>query len=156
MRHHHSTEHTHDNKHASFGKRRGHPALRGHRPINPDKEKFVDERKPYNGHERDDSPFNLLIGIGEKHDRHKKRSQHSSPYNRNIEQHFQCDGSTQNLCQRSRDGSQHRRTKNRTGYPFGSIFGGSFRKAKSGDNPQVSNIMLKDDQHNRGQGNHPQ
>ena len=156
MRHYHRSQHAHDYQHTSFGKRRSHPPRCCSRPVYLHQEKFINKRKSDDRHKRNDGTFYFFIGIGEKHDGHKKRSQHSSPYNRNIEQHFQCDGSTQNLCQRSRDGSQHRRTKNRTGYPFGSIFGGSFRKAKSGDNPQVSNIMLKDDQHNRGQGNHPQ
>ena len=97
----------------------------------------------------------IEIRVGEKHNGDKKRCQHSPPYNRNIQQHFQCNGTAQDFRQRSGNGSQHRRSEYRTGYPFGSVFSGRFREAEPGDNPQVGNIMLKNDQHDSRQGDHP-
>ena len=155
MRHYHRPQYAHNNQHTSFRESRSDPPHRCGRPVNIHQKQLINKRQPDHRDECDNGTLDLFVRVGEKHNGDKKRCQHSPPYNRNIQQHFQCNGTAQDFRQRSGNGSQHRRSEYRTGYPFGSVFSGRFREAEPGDNPQVGNIMLKNDQHDSRQGDHP-
>ena len=93
---------------------------------------------------------NYQIGESEKHDDYKYGSQDRAPYDGNVKQHLQSDGTSQYLCQRSRDGSQHCCTQYGTRHPGRSIFGSGFGQAQAGYNAKMRHIMLQYNQHDSG------
>ena len=150
MRHHHRTEHTHDNQHAPMRERRCHPPLCSQRPIYLHQKQLIDKGEPNDRNKSNDGTFYLLVGISEKHDDYKYGSQDRTPYDGNVKQHLQSDGTSQYLCQRSRDGSQHCCTQYGTRHPGRSIFGSGFGQAQAGYNAKMRHIMLQYNQHDSG------
>ena len=62
----------------------------------------------------------------------------------------------EDLRQGGGDGGQHRRGEDRQGDDFREVGGGGLGEAESGGDPQVRGVVLEQDQHEGGEGDHPE
>ena len=150
------TQHAHDDEHTAFRNARCNPRLGCQWPVDIHQEQFVKERQADDGNKGDNESLNALVGVGKEHDQHQNSGEYRSPYNRNIKEHFQGDGTSQNFGQRGGDGCQHSASQYRTGYPFRSMDSCSFAQAETGYNTQVGYVVLQNNEHDGGECHYPQ
>ena len=94
VRHDHSSQYAHNNEHAAMGHRRHHPRTRSLKPVDVDKEQFVDERQADDAHKTYDCTLHTPVSIGKQQQRHHHNRYQRAPHKGYTEEHLQRNGRT--------------------------------------------------------------
>ena len=125
-------------------------------PVHRHEARFRHEGDADDGDEEDDDLFDPRVGMAElevqRQTEHEKRADPEGK----AEEHFQRDGPAEELCQSRGDGGEHGRGEDEIFQPPVHVGRGRFGQAFPRDDAQVRRVVLKDDEHDRGERHHPE
>ena len=154
--HDHGPEHAHDHGHGPVREAGGHPAQGGLAPVHVDHgqlhhEGYADERD-----QADDHPLHPAVGVGEEHPADHGQHQEGPQGQGYPEEHLEGDGPAQKLGHGRGDRGQNGCAQGAPGGPGRQVAAGRLREAQARGDAQVGGVVLQDDEHHRGQADHPQ
>ncbi len=154
--HDHGPEHAHHDDDAPLGQAGPHPGDSGLDPIDVHQGQFVEKGEPDDRDKADDDLLHHPVGVGEQHQRNKEDHQESSGRQRDVEQHLEGNGPAEDFGKGGGNRGEHRRSEHRPADPGGRVLIGGLGQTQPGDDPQMGDIVLEHDQHQGGEGDHPQ
>ena len=137
-------------------KRRFYPADSRLRPVDIGDPDLEEERKADQRDKHNDQFFNPFVSTCKLTDQNQHENHHAAELDRNAEQHLERNRTAEDLRHCGRHRCHHRRRKNRVFQPRRQIEARRLREALSRDNAEMRRIVLQKNQHDRGQGDHPQ
>ncbi len=156
MRHDHGAQHAHQDGDGAGRDLRFHQADQRGLPMDVDQREFINEGEADQRDEADDPLFHFGVSVGDKHRTHGDHREQRAGHERYAEEHFQGDRRAEDLGQCCCDRGSDSGEQDDPGCPGFQMPGGGFRDAVAGHNAEVGGVVLKQNQHDRGERDHPE